>query len=92
MNRPTIIEDVLNEGYTDCSYEDLIRVIDYILELEDKLSKRPNWPSEMHRQYLAVLDERDILQEEIEVLLKRIEKIESRTYYLERTLLLDSKK
>lgn len=37
------------------------------LELEEKDMKR-DWPVTLHEQYLAVLDERDALQEKIDVL------------------------
>jgi hypothetical protein len=37
-----------------------------IESLKDILSERPNWPEDIHKQYLSVLDERDNLQEKID--------------------------
>lgn len=34
---------------------------------------RPNWPEEIYRQYMIILDERDLLQE-------RVEKLEDELY------------
>ena len=37
-------------------------------EENEELRNRRDWPSELHEQYIVVLDERDALQERIEEL------------------------
>jgi len=37
------------------------------------LAKRPDWPEDLHKQYLAILDERDELQERIDLIHKYFE-------------------
>ena len=41
-------------------------LIEYIKELEAQ-DRRRDWPTQLHEQYLVVLDERDALQEQIDV-------------------------
>ncbi len=41
---------------------------DALLEQVKKLESRSDWPSELHEQYLAVLNERDELQARVEQL------------------------
>lgn len=43
----------------------------------DRLRRRPDWPADLHDQYLVVLSERDDLQAQVEELENRLAELES---------------
>lgn len=45
-------------------------------ELKVRFSQRPDWPKDVHDQYLVVLDERDKLMELIDGLSESLENVE----------------
>jgi hypothetical protein len=47
-----------------------LELIEYTLHLE---ANHRNWPSEVHEQYLVVLNERDALQEQVDRLTYKLE-------------------
>ena len=53
-------------------------------ELEFRVGKRPDWPKQLHQQYMAVLDERDTLQAQVENLQDELSQLRWRMDGLEK--------
>jgi len=69
MQRPNIewLESALKTWPHQTIHPDVIRnLIEYIDYLEAQ-DRRRDWPTDLHEQYLAVLDERDKLQRDVDI-------------------------
>ena len=73
MNRPDLIDKfkdtTLNFSAFSFSNKEVLELIRYIEYLEAQ-DRRRDWPTDLHEQYLVVLDERDALQERVDELTK----------------------
>lgn len=71
----------VDEGYCFSCDEEPWQVLD---EIKQRFSERPNWPADVHKQYLAVLDERDTIQAQYDSLQDEYNELRWRMDSLER--------